>query len=163
MLRHISQDCSWQCPVPVAGHYRPTPLQETLKHSEAGLILYPVGSLFLSPGSWCAQDLLCALQESLFPPVLRKSCNQIPLTFKVRFPGDSQFLGWIPRLRRLMCSLEPSQNCENFFGVIVLLFVSRPPRGYKIWFIIIVPVLLFFCVCGFSFVLGCGVSFFSGF
>ena len=26
--------------------------------------------------------------ESLFQPVLGKSCNQIPLTFKVRFPGD---------------------------------------------------------------------------
>ena len=46
-----------------------------------------------------------------------------------------------------MCSLEPSQHCENFFGVIVLQFVSRPPRGYKIWFIIIVPLLLFVCVC----------------
>ena len=28
--------------------------------------------------------------ESLFPLVLWKSCNQIPLGFKVRFPGDPQ-------------------------------------------------------------------------
>ena len=28
--------------------------------------------------------------ESLFPPFLWKSCNQIPLVFKVRFPEDSQ-------------------------------------------------------------------------
>ena len=27
--------------------------------------------------------------ESLFPLVLLKPCNQIPLAFKVRFPGDS--------------------------------------------------------------------------
>ena len=130
MLRRISQDCCCQCPAPVAGHYRPTPLQVTFKHSQESLIQYPVGSLLLSPGSWCAQDLVWALQEFLFPPVLRKLYNQILLAFKVKFPGDSQFLGWIPRLGRLICCLEPSQNCESFFGVIVLQFVSRPPRGY---------------------------------
>ena len=127
MLRRISQDCCCQCPAPVAGHYRPTPLQVTFKHSQESLIQYPVGSLLLSPGSWCAQDLVWALQEFLFPPVLRKLYNQILLAFKVKFPGDSQFLGWIPRLGRLICCLEPSQNCESFFGVIVLQFVSRPP------------------------------------
>ena len=130
MLRRISQDCCCQCPAPVAGHYRPTPLQVTFKHSQESLIQYPVGSLLLSPGSWCAQDLVWALQEFLFPPVLRKLYNQILLAFKVKFPGDSQFLGWIPRLGRLICCLEPSQNCESFFGVIVLQVVSRPPRGY---------------------------------
>ena len=26
-----------------------------------------MGSLLLSPGSWCTQDFVCALQESLFP------------------------------------------------------------------------------------------------
>ena len=36
---------------------------------------------------------LCPLKaESLFPPVLCKSYNQIPLAFKVRFPGDSHSL-----------------------------------------------------------------------
>ena len=35
--------------------------------------------------------LLCPPRlESLFPPVLWKSCNQTSLAFKVRFPGDSQ-------------------------------------------------------------------------
>lgn len=38
--------------------------------------------------------------ESPFPPVLWKSCNQIPLAFKVRFPGDSSpsvgSPGWKP-------------------------------------------------------------------
>ena len=33
--------------------------------------------------------------ESLFLPVLWKSCNQILLASKVRFPGDSQSLCWI--------------------------------------------------------------------
>ena len=34
----------------------------------------------------------------MFAPVLWKACNQMPLAFKVRFPGDSQSLCWIPRL-----------------------------------------------------------------
>ena len=38
-------------------------------------------TLLLSPGSWCAQGFICALQESV-SPVLWKFCNQIPLAFK---------------------------------------------------------------------------------
>ena len=39
----------------------------------------------------CAWFCLCPPSlESLFPLVLWKSCNQIPLGFKVRFPGDPQ-------------------------------------------------------------------------
>ena len=57
-----------------------------------------MGSLLLSSGSWCAQNFVCALQDSsLFPEVLWKSYNQIPLAFKVRFPGI-QSLCRIPRL-----------------------------------------------------------------
>ena len=37
----------------------------------------------------CERLYLCPPRlESLFPPVLWKSCNQILLAFKVRFPGD---------------------------------------------------------------------------
>ena len=54
-------------PNPAAGHHRPTPLPETPGHSWACLGQFLVGSLLLSPGSWCAQDFICALQESLSP------------------------------------------------------------------------------------------------
>ena len=47
------------------GHHRPTPLPETPGHSWAYLGQFLMGSLLLSPGSWCAQDFICALQESL--------------------------------------------------------------------------------------------------
>ena len=50
--------------------------------------------------------------EPLFPPVLWKSCNQIPL----------------------MWGLEPSQQWETIFGIIVLQFVGHPPSGFGIWF-----------------------------
>ena len=48
-------------PNPAAGHRRPTPLPETPGHSQASLGQSLVGSLLLSPGSWCAQDSSCAL------------------------------------------------------------------------------------------------------
>ena len=41
-------------PDPAAGHHRPTPPPETLGHSQASLGQSLVGSLLLSPGSWCA-------------------------------------------------------------------------------------------------------------
>ena len=51
-----------------------------------------------------------------------KFCNQIPLAFKVKFPGGSQSLCLIPRLGNLLWPLELLQQCENFFGIIVLQF-----------------------------------------
>ena len=66
----------------------------------------------------------CALQES-FPPVLWKFCSQIPLAFKIKFPGGSQSLFWIPRLGNLLWALELLQQCQNFFGIIVLQFVGH--------------------------------------
>ena len=56
---------------PEAGHRRPTPLPETPGHTWACLDQFFVGSLLLSPGSWCAQGFVCALQETV-SPVLSK-------------------------------------------------------------------------------------------
>ena len=66
------------------------------------------------------------LQESV-SPVLWKFCNQILLAFKVKFSGDSQSLCWIPRLGNLLWALVLSQQCGNFFGIIVLQFVGCLP------------------------------------
>ena len=52
-------------PNPAAGHYKPTPPPETPGHSWASLGQSLVGSLLLSPGSWCTQGSVCALQESI--------------------------------------------------------------------------------------------------
>ena len=78
---------------------------------------------------WSLSLVFCALQESLFPPVLWNFCNQIPLTSKVRFPEDSQSICQIPWLRSLLWSLKLLQQCKNFFCIIVLQFVDHPPRG----------------------------------
>ena len=54
-------------PNPTAGHRRPTPLPETPGHSQTSLSQTLVGSLLLSPGSWCTQGSVCTLQESVSP------------------------------------------------------------------------------------------------
>ena len=54
-------------PNPAAGHHQPTPLLETPGHSQASLGQSLGGSLLFSPGSWCAQSFVCALQESVCP------------------------------------------------------------------------------------------------
>ena len=111
--------------------------KKSLPHSTL-CILYPVLSsksfivldltLLLSPRSWCTQDFVCALQESV-SLVLWKFCNQIPLAFKVKFPGGSQPFWWIPRLGNLLWALELLQQCENFFGIIAVQFVGHLLSG----------------------------------
>ena len=71
---------------PAAAHCQPTAVPETPVHSQASLGQSLVGSLLLSPGSWCTQGFVCALQDSV-SPVLCKFYNQIPLASKVKFPG----------------------------------------------------------------------------
>ena len=50
---------------PAAGHRRPTPPLEIPGYSWACLGQFFVRSLLLSPGSWCAQGFVGALQESV--------------------------------------------------------------------------------------------------
>ena len=83
-------------PDPAAGHWPPTPSLESPGYSQASLGQSLVGSLPLSPASWCLQGFVCALQESV-SPVLCKFCNQIPLPSEVNFPEGSQSLCQIPR------------------------------------------------------------------
>ena len=54
-------------PEPSAGHCQSMPLPETPGHSRASLGQSLVGSLFLFPGSWCAQGSVCVLEESVSP------------------------------------------------------------------------------------------------
>ena len=52
---------------PIAGHRQPSPPLETPEHSQASLGQSHLGSLLLSPGIWCAQGFVCALQEFVSP------------------------------------------------------------------------------------------------
>ena len=57
-------------PNPAAGHCQPTPPLETPGHSQASLCQSLVGSLLLSPGSWCTRFCLCP--PRVYFPVLSK-------------------------------------------------------------------------------------------
>ena len=50
-------------PGPSAGHHQPMPLLETPGHSWPSLGQSLLGSLLLSPGSWCTQVSVCDLQS----------------------------------------------------------------------------------------------------
>ena len=125
---------------PAAGHCQPTPPLETLGHSQASLAQFLVGSLLLPPGSWYTQGFVCALKESV-SPILWKFCNQIPLAFKVKFPGGSQSLCQIPRLGNLSWALEKvltkcgplEKGMANYFSILALRTPLRVWRGKKIW------------------------------
>ena len=59
--------CYTQCPQPCS---RPLPTHASARDSwtlKASLGQSLVGSLLLSPGSWCTQRSVCALQESVAP------------------------------------------------------------------------------------------------
>ena len=72
--------------------------------------------------------------ECLFPPVLLKSCNQIPLAFKIWFSRNSSSHCQIPRLGRLAWGSESSLQWVDFCGINVLQFLSHLPTSYVIWF-----------------------------
>ena len=59
--RSCAHTASFNVPNLAAGHHRPTPPLETPELSQASLSQSLVGSLRLSPGSWCAQGSVCAL------------------------------------------------------------------------------------------------------
>ena len=136
MPRSTSQNLHCQCPCPcgepqpplASAGDRPTPA------GRSGSVSYGV----TAPSPWVLMHtLLCVCPprvESLFPPVLSKSCIQILLAFKVWFSGNSFSHCWTPRLGSLRWGSEPSLQWVDFCGIIVLQFVSHPPSGYGIWF-----------------------------
>ena len=71
--RSHAHTATLSAPDSAVGHCWPTPPPETHGHSWASLGQSLVGSLLLSPGSWCTQVSVCALPESV-SPVLCKFC-----------------------------------------------------------------------------------------
>ena len=93
------------------------------------------GVTALSPGSRCVLLCVCPPRvESLFPPVLLKACNQIPLGFKVWFSRNSSSCCQTPRFGSLAWGWEPSLQWVDFCGISVLQSVSHPPSSYGIRF-----------------------------
>ena len=102
-------------PNPASGHHQPTPPPETPGHSWASLGQSLVGSLLLSPGSWCTKFCLCpprvyfpvlckfwelsgglmvTSSKSLFP----QSC--VSFVIKSHWPPKSNSLGFLSPFAR---------------------------------------------------------------
>ena len=126
-------------PVPVVspcGSTTPHLPQETLQHEQ---VVWIVSCGVTAPFLWglvCANFCLCPPRlESLFPQVPWKSYNQIPLAFKIRFPGDSQSL----------CHMawHGVQNLHNRRGTSLVSLFSRfwvtHTVGMGFYFIVIHP------------------------
>ena len=136
MSRSTFQNFCHQCPCP-HGEPQPPP-------ASAGDPLTLVGrSGSVSCGGhysfpWVPMHtLLCVCPprvESLFPPVLSKSCSQISLAFKVWFSRNSSSRCQTPRLGSLTWGSEPSLQSVDLCGISVLQFVSHPRSSYGIWF-----------------------------
>ena len=92
-------------PEPAAGHCWPTPPPETPRHSQVSLAQSLAESLLLPPGSWCPQGFVVA-SKSLFP----WWCS-------ILLPD--------PQVGKSVVGLELFQQCENFFGIIVLQFMDH--------------------------------------
>ena len=69
MVTSLKRSHAWtaalSAPNPAAGHHPPTPPPETPGHPQASPGQSLLGSLLLSPGSWCT-GFCCALPESIF-------------------------------------------------------------------------------------------------
>ena len=92
------------------------------------------GHCSLPLGSNVHQILCVPSKSGLFPPILWKSCNQIPLAFKVRFSGNSFSCCQTLTLGSLTWGSESSLQWEKFCDIIDFQFVSSPPDDYVILF-----------------------------
>ena len=146
-----SHACTAALSVPdaAAGHHGPTPLPQTPGCSRASMGQSLVGSLLLSPGSWCTQGFVCALQESVSQVLVSsggsmvglmatssKRAYAIPRPDTPRAPAPAAGHCWpVPpqeTLRHSSCSVSVGSLGPGVHKVCLSpLSVSR---GYEVWF-----------------------------
>ena len=111
--RSHAHTATLSAPDSAVGHCWPTPPPETHGHSWASLGQSLVGSLLLSPGSWCTQVSVCALPESVSPVLFSsvgsmvglmatssKRAYAIPRSTAPRAPAHEAVHCWLYLLRR---------------------------------------------------------------
>ena len=123
--------CCTQYHQPCSSHRRPMLLPETPGHSQASLGQSLVGSLLLSPGSWCTQDFVCALQHHcllynallvkamVFPGVMwRRKWQPTPVLLPGKFHGLRSLVGYSPWDRKELDMTEQLHihmyGCESW-------------------------------------------------
>ena len=106
-------------PSPAAGHQRPTPLPETPGHLWASLDQSLVGSLLLSPGSWCTQVSVCAFQESVSQSCVSSGGSMVGLmatSSKRAYVIPKSAAPRAPAPAAVHCWPEPSQETLKGFN-----------------------------------------------
>ena len=148
--RFLAYTAILSVPSPAAGHHQPTPPLETPGYSLASLGQFLVGSLLLSPGSWCAQGSVWALKTRVYFPVLCKSGSSM-----VGLMATSSKMAYaIPRSAAPRAPAPAAAHCwpiplqeilkHSFFSVSVgslgpgahkvCLSPLSVPGGYGVWF-----------------------------
>ena len=160
MPRETFPGCCCQCSCPCC-----EPLLTHASSEDPPTLAGSFGSVscgVTTPFLWvlvCTRVSLCPPRlEPLVPLVLWKFYNQVPLIFKVRFPGKSQSLCWILRLGNLMWGSEPSHSGKTSLVLSFSNLWVTHPTGMGFDFIVIVCLLLSCCSLFFDF--GCRGIFF---
>ena len=128
MPRGLSRTAAASAPIPVASTGDPPILAGGFGSVSCGGTALFLWVLVLARFCLCPPRL-----ESLFPPVLWKSYNQIPLALKVGFSADSQSLCQSP-------GGKPDVVFQVFTALGELLWYycspvcGSPTGGYEIWF-----------------------------
>ena len=142
--------CSLSAPDPVPGHCRPTPPLETPGHSWVSLVQFLVGSLLLSPGSWCIQSFVCALQEFFSQPCVSsggsmlglmatssKRAYAIPRSAAPRTPGPAAGHCWPTPLQKTL-KHSGAGLAQSLWSLLVCMMFCLSPQsisgGYRVWF-----------------------------
>ena len=154
-----------------AGHHQPMPPPETPGHSWASLGQSFVGSLLLSPGSWCTKSFVCGLQESV---------SSVLCKFWWLYGGvDGNLLQVGLCHNQVSCTQSPcractstgdTQTCKGRTDSVsvgspaVHKVLFEPSRHFWLaWGLILNVIFPFLSSCwDFSFALGCRVSFLLG-
>ena len=131
-----------------ASHRQPTPLLETPGHSWS-LDQSLVGSLLLSPGSWCEQGSVCALQEYIsqscvssgdstvgLTATFSKRIYAIPRSTAPRAPAPAEVHCWPVPLQETFkhSSVLVSVDALGPGAHKVCLSPQRVSDGYGVWF-----------------------------
>ena len=163
-----------QCPQPCS---RPVPTHASARDSwtlmgKSGSV--SLGSLLLSPGSWRTQGFVCVLQVSVSPVLCKfwwllmvglmatssKRACAIPRSAVPRAPAPAAGHCWpIPLWEKFKHSNPVSVGSPCAHNVLF-----EPSESlWWVWGLILNGILPLLPSCwGFSFALGCGVSFFGG-
>ena len=176
--RSCADTAAFSVPNPAAGHRWLTLPMETPGYSQASLGQFLLGSLVLSPGSWCTQDFPCVLQESVSPVLckfwqLYGGVNGDLLQNGLCHSQVCYTQSLCPCSRPLLThtSIGDTQTLKGRSGSVSVeshglqkLLFEPSECFWWVWGLILNVILSLLLSClGFSFALGWGVSLFSGF